>query len=132
MSQTRVGNIEESRRIGVQAIKQMYEDAAQSAVGAVLDSTFHRSFALPDISNLAGVVVEVFCRCHRETSISRYRARATTRHQGHFDPERTDDDLWNPEMSTPIAGGWPVIVANTESPVDVECIAAMVARHLGQ
>ena len=130
MNLTRVENIEDSRRIGVQAIEQMCKEAAQSTIGAVIDSTFHRSFAMSDIDDLPGEVVEVFCQCRRETSISRYRTRSTTQDRGHLDSERTDDELWNCEVSVPIAGGWPVIVANTEMLVDVERLAATVASHL--
>ena len=70
-------------------------------------------------------VLEVFCRCAPGAALTRYRARAATRHAGHFDAERSVDELQDPEVSRPVAGGWPVVEVDTNSPVDV---AALIDR----
>ena len=66
-------------------------------IGAVLESSFHRSVAASELHALPGEVLEVFCRCDLEVAASRYRARACTRHAGHFDQIRTPEELWNVE-----------------------------------
>ena len=38
---------------------------------------------------------------------------------GHFDADRTDDDLWHSEVNEPVAGGWPVVEVATDRPVDL-------------
>jgi predicted kinase len=112
-------DVEESRRIGRGAVAAMFAVAAESSEGAVLESVFHRSRALPEARALPGRIVEVFCRCDDAVAGSRYRARAGTRHSGHFDRERTADELRNPDVVDPVAGGWPVLEVDTNSPVDL-------------
>jgi len=75
---------------------------------------------------LPGQGVEVFCRCDRETARLRYRHRAVTRAAGHFDTDRTDDELWNDEIAELVAGGWPVIEAATNEPVDLDAVVAAI------
>lgn len=101
--------------------------AAESPVGAVLESNFYRSVAAADLSRLPGQVVEVFCRCSQQAARARYRRRAGTRHAGHFDTPRTGDELWNDEICEPVAGGWPVIEVDTTAPVDVDAVVAAIA-----
>ena len=38
--------------------------------------------------------------------VARYRERSEHRHPDHFDIQRTDDELWNDEVTAPVAGGW--------------------------
>lgn len=127
-------DIEASKRFGRQAISEMYRVAADSPVGAVVESTFHRTLARSDIASLPGPVVEIFCQCRREICIARYRSRSDSRHRGHLDSSRTDDDLWNVETATPVDGGWPVVVVDTEFVVDVSALVNSISllglRHL--
>jgi hypothetical protein len=98
--------------------------AAETA-GAVLESVWHRSRAETDLHRLGANIVEVFCRCRPEIAARRYAVRAGTRAAGHFDAERTVAELWNEEVAQPVAGGWPVIGADTAVPVE---LAPLVAR----
>jgi adenylylsulfate kinase-like enzyme len=112
-------DVEQSRRIGRAAVGVMLALAAASPIGAILESNFYRSRAVAELLRLPGPLIEVFCRCDQETARSRYRRRAGTRAAGHFDAVRTDEELWNAEVSEPVAGGWPVIEVDTNAPVDL-------------
>jgi hypothetical protein len=79
--------------------------------------------AVDDLAALPGPVIEVFCSCDRDVAALRYRTRAGTRHAGHFDRARTADELWNGEISEPVAGGWPVLNVDTNGPVDLPAVA---------
>ena len=125
MSVLAVPDVETSRQIGGAAVAAMLAVAAESVPGAVIESNFRRSLATDSLARLPGTVMEVFCRCSRETAAARYEARAGSRHAGHFDRERTPTELWNEQISEPVAGGWPVIEVDTEQPVD---IAELVQR----
>ena len=107
MAELGVPDIEASRRLGRAAVQTMLAIAAASPVGAVLESNFYRSFAGPELERLPGMVIEVFCRCDRGVAVARYHARAGSRHPGHFDAVRAPDELWNDDISEPVAGGWP-------------------------
>jgi hypothetical protein len=120
-------DIEASRQIGRAAVAALLAVAAESPVGAVLESNFYRSVAAGELGSLPGVVVEVFCRCSEQTARERYRRRAGTRHAGHFDTRRADDELWNDEICEPVAGGWPVIEVDTNGPIDIEAVVAAIA-----
>lgn len=120
-----VPDVAESRRLGGAAIRVMFALANDAPAGAVLDCSFHRSQAMGELEQLPGLIVEVFCHCSRDLALQRYRARAESRHPGHFDNKRAPEDLWNDEVSQPVAGDWPVINVDTTSPVD---IAELVRR----
>jgi len=45
---------------------------------------------------------------------------------GHFDHERRPEELWNDEISEPVAGPWPVIEVDTRWAVDVAAVLAAV------
>jgi glucokinase len=117
-----------SRELGRAAVAAMFALAAESPVGAVLESVFYRSRAAADIRALPGRFVEVFCRCDRRVALARYRARAETRAPGHFDAVRPDAELWDPEVSEPVAGGWPVVVVDTNEPGDLDVVVADIER----
>lgn len=121
-------DIEASRKLGRAAVAAMFALAAESSAGAVLESVFHRSRAAADIRALPGPFVEVFCRCDRAVALARYRARAGTRAAGHFDDARTNDDLWDPEVTEPVGGGWPLLVVDTNARVDFGRVVADVER----
>ena len=97
MSVLVVPDVGASRTLGRAAVRVMMAVAVASPIGAVLESSFHRSVAASELHALPGEVLEVFCRCDLEVAASRYRARAGTRHAGHFDQIRTPEELWNVE-----------------------------------
>jgi predicted kinase len=113
-----VPDVDASRTIGRAAVAALHAIARESS-GAVLEAPWHRSRARNELSDLPGPVVEVFCRCDRAVAEQRYRARSGSRAAGHFDSEREVDELWNDEVSGPVAGGWPVIGVDTNTEVDV-------------
>jgi hypothetical protein len=101
------------------AVVAMLAVAAQSPSGAVIESNFYRSRAVGELGRLPGQVVEVFCRIDRDVARLRYQTRAGSRHAGHFDSIRSDEELWNAEVSEPVAGGWPLLEIDTTEPTDV-------------
>lgn len=126
MSVLPVPDVEASQQIGRAAVAAMLAVAADAPWGAVLESNFYRSLAGAELRRLPGSVVEVFCRCDRALAASRYRARAGSRPAGHFDGVRTDDELWNPEVAEPVAGGWPVVEVATNEPVDLAAVVGQI------
>lgn len=119
MSVMPVPDVETSRQIGRGAVAAMLAVAAESPIGAVIESNFYRSVAVEELRQLPGRVVEVFCRCDRSIARDRYAARAGTRHAGHFDGRRSTDDLWNHEVAEPVAGGWALFEVRTDRSVDI-------------
>jgi len=126
MSRLPVPDVGASRQLGQAAVAVLLAVAAESPPGAVLEGNFFRSRARPELAALPGRVIEVFCRCDREVAAARFAARAGTRAAGHFDSERRPDELWNDEISEPVAGPWPVIEADTNGRLDVEAVLAAV------
>lgn len=120
-----VPDIEASRVIGAASVAALLAVAADTS-GALLESVWHRGRALDDLRRLPGHVVEVFCRCDPRIAAQRYALRAGTRAAGHFDGGRTPGELWNDEVAQPVAGGWPVIETSTNSPVNVNRLAARI------
>lgn len=131
MSVLPVPDVESSRQVGRGAVAAMLAVAAESPIGAVIECNFHRSVAGEDLDRLPGAVVEVFCRCDRAVAHRRYRNRAGTRHAGHFDSARTVEELWNDEVTEPVAGGWPVLEVDTNGPVDASEVLAFVRSPRG-
>ena len=130
MSVLGVADIEASRQLGRAAVRAMLAVAEQSPIGAVVESNFYRSVAGPDLMSLPGHIVEVFCRCTPDVAWERYRHRAGTRHAGHFDRERTRAEFWNDEVAEPVAGPWPLLEVDTESPIDVAAVVRFVQTSL--
>lgn len=118
MSVLPVPDTESSRALGRASMAALCAVAAQCP-GAVLESVWHRSRSLPDLQRLSGHLVEVFCRCDARTAAQRYAVRAASRPPGHFDSARTAPELWNDEVAQPVAGGWPVLEAATDAPVEL-------------
>lgn len=127
MSVLPVPDVEASRELGRAAVVAMLAVAAASPVGAVIESNFYRSPAIEMIRKLPGAVVEIFCRCDSTVAQKRYRDRAGTRHAGHFDSVRDFADLWNEEVTEPLAAGWPLLEVDTNSPVDVAEVTRFIA-----
>ena len=119
LEQLQAPDVEASRELGRAAVRAMLAVAAASPIGAVLESNFYRSVAVPGLRALPGDVVELFCRCSQEVAETRYRQRFGTREAGYFDEIRTSDELWNDEISEPVGGGWPVIEVDTDAQVDL-------------
>lgn len=119
-----VEDVETSRRLGRAAIAVMFSIAEDTSEGAVLEANFRRSLAHDELTRLPGAVIEVFCRCPREICLGRYRERAGMRATGHLDSERSDAELWEPEIIDPVAGGWPVVEVETSIPVDLDGLLA--------
>ena len=128
MSVLPVPDVAASQQVGRAAVSAMLAVAAQSPVGAVIESNFYRSVAAADVERLPGDIVEVFCRCDRAVAAARYRARAGSRHAGHFDHVRTDEELWNEEVTEPVAAGWPVLEVDTNRPVDLAAVVASIRQ----
>jgi predicted kinase len=126
MSVLQVPDVEASRQLGRAAVRAMLAIAATSPPGAVIESNFYRSTAHENLRRLPGAIVEVFCRCDASVAAERYRARAGTRHAGHFDSVRSADELWNDEISQPVAGGWPVLKVDTNAPVDIAIVVRFI------
>ena len=124
-------DVEGSRRVGRAAMEVLFAVAAASPSGGVLEANFHRTVARPSIRDLPGRTVEVFCRCPREMARARYRVRTGGRHAGHFDGDRSDDDLWHAEVNGPVAGGWPVVEVGTDRPVDVALLLDRLGAAVG-
>jgi predicted kinase len=120
-----VPDIPASRTIGTASVAALLAVAAETR-GTVLESVWHRSYAVADLGNLPGAIVEVFCRCDPAIAAERYAARAGTRAAGHFDAERTIGELWNDDVARPVAGGWAVIEVDTTTRVDITPLVARI------
>jgi predicted kinase len=123
-----VEDVDSSQVIGRAAMAVMPSVALESPKGAVLEANFNRSLAVNDLAGLPGDVIEIFCRCPRELCLGRYRERQHRRASGHFDSERTDDEIWNDDVARPIGAGWPVLEVDTSRPVDVEHLVRVIGR----
>jgi hypothetical protein len=126
MSVWAVPDVDASRTAGRAAMAALLSTAVTCGTGAVLDANFHRTAAASELARLPGHIVEVFCTCPRAVCLARYRARGATRPPGHFDAERTDEEIWHDEVTQPIAGGWPLVRVDTEQPVDAGEVARLV------
>ncbi len=120
-----VPDVEASQRIGRAAIAVMHAIAVDAGRG-VLESVWRPALARPELQALPGMVVEVWCRCPAEVARARYVERGAGRHRGHFDAERSAEQLWGPETAGPIDGGWPVIEVDTTGHVDLDALTVRV------
>ena len=120
-------DVEVSRRLGRAAIAAVFSVAGNTSSGAVLEANFRRSVARVELARLPGSIIEVFCTCPRDLCLARYRQRSEGRAAGHFDSERSDEEIWNEETANPVAGEWPVIEIDTAQPVDVQ--ALLITLH---
>ncbi len=121
-------NVEGSRHLGRAALAVLFAVASESLAGAVLEGNFSRSLATSELGDLPGKVIEIFCRCDRTIGLERYRRRSLFRPAGHFDAERSDDELWNDQVTQPVGGGWPVLEVRTDVPVDISAVAELVLQ----
>jgi predicted kinase len=126
-------DVEASRRLGRAAVMAMLT-VAGSSPGAVLDSTWY-PYTLPVVRSLPGPLVEVSCVCPVEVARARYAERSGSRHAGHLDARRGDDELWDPQHTQPLGVG-PLVEVDTTRPVAIpelaERVRAAVSRAAGQ
>ncbi len=108
--------VEESRRLGRAASTTMLA-VAQTSHGAVLENAWTAE-AVPALRSLPGTIVEVRCRCSKELALTRYRERATSRHDGHLDAMREDSEIWNDRLLMPLGLG-PLVEVDTSTEVDL-------------
>jgi predicted kinase len=118
--------VADSQRLGKAAVLAMLR-VARHCPGAVLESTWF-GYALPIARSLPGKLVEVHCIVPLELAKARYRARASTRHAGHLDAARSDEELWG-EPPSPL-GLAPVVEVDTSARVDIAQLAVAVGRML--
>jgi len=120
-----------SARLGRAAVEALLAVAAEAG-SCVLESVWHRSRAVEQLSRLPGPVVEVFCSVPADLLRQRYTVRAGSRHAGYFDTVRDPETLWNADTAQPVAVGWPVLTVDTTAEVDVAALADHVrsAREL--
>jgi predicted kinase len=130
MSVLPASDVAASRVVGRASVAALLAVAAETG-GAVLESVWHRSYALDELRRLPGALVEVFCRCDPVVAAERYALRAGSRDAGHFDASRATGELWNDEVARPVAGGWPVIEVDTAVPVDLEALTAAIRAAAG-
>jgi cytidylate kinase len=74
-----VPDVAASRVVGRASVAALLAVAAETG-GAVLESVWHRRYAVDELRRLPGNVVEVFCRCDRQVAARRYALRASSRH----------------------------------------------------
>jgi predicted kinase len=120
------GDVEASRRLGAAAVQALLAVAQENTAG-VLDSVWVDPASAARLRALPAPVVEVFCSCPLPELRRRYRASAVERADG-FDLDRPERELWNDRSLRPLAGGWPVVTADTTVDVDVPALAAAVRR----
>jgi hypothetical protein len=98
-----------------------------------MDSTWFPDVR-PLVTRLPGELVEVRCVVAKEVARTRSYRRAVTRHEGHLDLRRTEDELWG-SPSRPL-GVSPIVQADTTEAVDItqlraDALAAVSAQRLG-
>jgi predicted kinase len=122
----RPSTVAESQRLGQAAVLAMLR-IARHCPAAVLDSTWF-GYSLPLLHALPGHLAEVHCTISRDLAKARYLSRAATRHPGHLDTARTDQELWGEPSRPPGLG--PVIDVDTSGPVDITRLATDLDRTL--
>jgi predicted kinase len=113
-----------SRELGRAAVQVLLAVAA-TAGRAVLESVWH-GYARAPLAALPGQAVEVFCHCDPDVLRARFAARSAHRPAGYHDGERSAAELWNGEVGSPVAGGWPVLEVDTGVAVDVAALALRI------
>jgi predicted kinase len=101
---------------------------AQDLDAAVLDNFWYAETASDLLAPLSGPMVEVFCRCDPVVALERFESR--TRHPGHADAERDPESMRALFVARahklPLGTLGPVLEVDTERPVDVDALAALV------
>ncbi|MEY2471709.1 MAG: hypothetical protein QOK28_1038 [Actinomycetota bacterium] len=106
------------------ATMQVLVALARDNIGAVLESTWHREFALDQLHGI-GPIVEVYCDVPPEVAQARYVTR--TRHPVHFDKEQGDNlQGWIDRHPQFVGGDWPLITVDTTCAVDIDALAKQI------
>ena len=117
-------DVPESQRLGRAAVRVMLR-VAHGCPGAIMDSTWFPEVR-PLVTRLPGTLVEVRCVVPKEVARARYCRRAATRHEGHLDLLRTEEELWG-GPSLPLGVG-PVVQVDTTRAVDLAGLVTEVLR----
>jgi predicted kinase len=122
---------EASRRLGRAAVGALLAVADEVGCG-VLDSVWvDRERSLERLKRLPGPVVEVFCRCDVQLMERRYLERARDHRPGHFDLQRSREELWPESSLAPLGGPWPVIEVDTSEEITAASVARTIVRSAG-
>lgn len=124
-------SLEESRRFGAGAMETLWALAARCP-RVVLEANFRpkSDYERARLTGLKGQVVEVHCLCPTSEAIRRFKARgAAGVHPAH--PWRLMDDRTFAEFDRPMGVG-EVITVDTTRPIDIEGLAAEVARRFAR
>ena len=121
-----------SEQLGRASVEALLAVAAEAG-SCLIESVWHRSRAVGQLSRLPGTLVELFCSVPADVLRQRYHDRSGSRLAGYFDAVRTPETLWNADTNEPVAGGWPVLTVDTAGEVDVAALAHQVraARRTG-
>ena len=109
---------------------------ADSGPGAVLDSWWRHETARDRLGLLPGRTVEVFCDCDPDTAARRFAGRV--RHPGHLDAAVSDAELarradhLRQNYPGPLRLGGPLLILDTNGPVDGPELIVQVATMLGR
>ena len=115
--------VAESQRLGRAAVLAMLR-VARRCPGAVMDSTWF-GYTEPLVRQLPGPVVEVRCQVPVALARARYGVRIASRHSGHLDERRGEDELWG-EPSERLGVG-PLITVDTSGPVDIPALVTAIS-----
>lgn len=99
---------------------------AQDLDAAVLDNFWHADTVDELLAPLPRPMVEVFCRCDPDVAFERFRRR--DRHPGHADEELSAEVHRASFLGKklPLGTLGPVVDVDTERPVDIPAVAALV------
>ena len=121
-----VADVDDARLVGRAAVAVLLAVASEVGGGAILEAVWRSDQGRAAVSRLPGTRVEVFCRCDRQALEMRYAARS--RPAGYVPEHRELSELWSSETFEPLAGGWPVFVADTAGEVDTVGLAKEIQR----
>jgi predicted kinase len=130
-----VEETEESLRLSAAAMHVLYDTAAHSTGGTVLDANWRPEADCPRLERLSLPLVQVFCEIAPALAQRRLVERVASgrRHRVHrdaLDPDvlrRLVRDAAEPGQALPLRA--PVVRVDTSSVVDVTWVAARVSTH---
>lgn len=122
-------SLDESRRLGAAANAVLFALVGANRAG-VVESAWLPELVAAQFAHLPVPIVEVYCDCPVDLSISRYTERGSSRHAVHFDAERSHDRSAWAKYALPVDGGWPVVRVDTAGPYDIDAIARDVEAAL--
>ena len=124
------GDLAWSRKLGGAAMVLLWK-LAERAPAALLEANFrpHSAYERDRLMRLDARIVEVYCRCPVDVLMRRFHERAKTAHPAHPATDLTPE--WIAEFDRPFGLGHAIEVDTTQ-PVDVEALAARVARLLAE